>query len=54
MDTKRKRQLTLIITGIVVLTVFCLFVIGKSIYDFVDRINKSENIVEKFNAIYDL
>lgn len=52
MDKKRKIEFIAIMVAIVLLTIFLVYTLGKSIYDFVDRTNKSHQVVEKFNEIY--
>ncbi len=54
MNKKRKVQLTIIVILMILLSSFLLYTLGKSIYDFVERTRKSEEIVEKFNEIYDI
>ena len=53
MTKKRKTQLTIIIILMVLLMGIVLYVVGKSIYDYIDQTNKREETVEKFNEIYE-
>ncbi len=53
MDKKRKTQFTIIIIVMVILIGFLVYVMGKSIYDFINRTNESHAIVEKFDEIYE-
>ena len=53
MDKKRKIQLIAIIVLMIILIGFLIYTLGKSIYDFIDRNQKSAEVVEKFNEIYE-
>ena len=53
MNKQRKIQLTILITMMVLLIAFCLYVIGKSVYDFKERTDKRDETIEKFNLVYE-
>jgi predicted bacteriocin transport accessory protein len=53
MDKKRKIQLTIIIIIMIMLIVFATYVIGKSVYDYVEKTKMSNETVELFNKTYE-
>ncbi len=52
MNKKRKIQLIIIVIFIILLTAFSIYQIGHTIYDYIDKSNKSSQIVDDFNEIY--